>query len=96
MAKYIHTVKKLGEHVTKNIQKTEGSYAADAYKLLAYCYKQLNEDTRTGMAFGRIIDAYCWESIDGDGDKILRFKFQVRHDTDNEYIHIYEFIKCPL
>ena len=96
MAHFIHTVKKLGDHVTKNIQKTEGRYTSDVYRLLAYCYKQLNKDTRTEMPFGRIVKAECWKSIDGDGDEIIRFKFQVRHDSDNEYLHIYEFIKCSI
>lgn len=92
MAKYIHTVKKLGELSTKNIKKVECSDIVEVFRMLAYCYKQLNKKTRDDNT--HIIKADRWTSLDGDGHEIVRFKFHVRNDSENEYLYIYEFIRC--
>ena len=91
MAQMIVTQKKLGELYenkrTKMIQEDE----VQVYKTLAYCFQELNKRTRTEKY---IIKAESWTTIDGDGDKIYRFKFHVRYDENNEFLYIYEFIKC--
>ena len=94
MPKYIHTVKKLGDLSSRNIRKTECSDEAEVWKILAYCYKQLNKSTRDDCE--HIIKGDNWIAFDGLGKEILRFKFHVRYDSDNEYLHIYEFSKCDL
>ena len=93
MPKYIYTVKKLGDLSSRNIKKVECTDIGDVYRMLAYCYKQLNKKTRDD--FSCIIKAERWISFDGDGHEIFRFRFHVRRDSENEYLHIYEFIKCP-
>lgn len=91
MAHMIVTKKKLGElyenEKTKTIQRDE----MEVYKMLAYCFRELNKNTRTEKC---IIKAESWTAIDGDGDKIYRFKFHVRYDENNEFLYIYEFNKC--
>ncbi len=91
MAKMIFTEKKLGELFetkrTKNVQEDE----EQVYKMLAYCFRELNKQTRTAK---QIIKSWFWTTIDGDGDKIYRFKFHIRYDENNEFLYIYEFIKC--
>ena len=91
MAQMIVTEKKLGELYenkrTKMIQQDE----VQVYKTLAYCFQELNKRTRTEKY---IIKAEAWTTIDGDGDKIYRFKFHVRYDENNEFLYIYEFNKC--
>ena len=91
MAKLIVTVKKLGNLYEAKKDKVIREDAEGVYKTLAYCFKQLNKKTRDGKY---IIKAEYWTTIDGDGDKIYRFKFHVRYDENNEYLYIYEFIKC--
>lgn len=92
--KWRHTIKKLGDLSCKTTEKMEGSIKEDAYRLLAWCFKQLNKKTRDDNT--HIIKAEQWNALDGEGDLIFRFKFLARYDSDNEYLHIYEFIKCPL
>ena len=91
MAQMIITEKKLGElYETKREKKTSDN-PTTVYYTLAYCFKQLNKKTRDG---NYIIKAEHWTTIDGDGDKIHRFKFHVRYDENNEFLYIYEFNKC--
>ena len=91
MPKMIVTQKKLGE-LYEN-KRTRIIYEEDSkiYKTLAYCFQELNKRTRTET---HIIKAEHWTPMDGDGDKIHRFKFHVRYDENNEYLYIYEFTKC--
>ena len=91
MAQMIVTQKKLGELYenkrTKMIQEDE----VQVYKTLAYCFQELKKRTRTEKY---IIKAEFWATIDGDGDKIYRFKFHVIYDENNVFLFIFEFIKC--
>ena len=91
MAKMIITEKKLGELYETKRNKTTSDSPETVYYTLAYCFKQLNKKTRDGNF---IIKAEYWTPMDGDGDKIHRFKFHVRYDENNEFLYIYEFIKC--
>lgn len=91
MAQMIITKKKLGELYETKREKTTSEDTANIYYTLAYCFKQLNKGTRDGKF---IIKAEYWTTVDGDGDKIHRFKFHVRYDENNEFLYVYEFIKC--
>lgn len=91
MAKMIITKKKLGDLYEAKREKTTSESPVTVYLELAYCFKQLNKKTRDPNF---IIKAEYWTPVDGDGDKIHRFKFHVRYDENNEYLYVYEFIKC--
>lgn len=91
MAKMIITEKKIGEPYNTERAKTVQEDETQVYKMLAYCFQEFNEQTRTEK---KIIKDAFWTAMDGDGDKIYRFKFHVRYDENNEYVYIYEFYKC--
>ena len=91
MAQMIVTQKKLGELYENKRTRLIQEDAAKIYKTLAYCFQELNQATRTEKY---IIKAEYWTPVDGDGDKIHRFKFHVRYDENNEFLYIYEFNKC--
>ena len=91
MPKMIITEKKLGELFSNDRIKRFTKDGEEVFKMLAYCFKELNKQTRTEK---NIIHAKYWIAMDGDGDKIHRFNFHVRYDENNEYLYIYEFIKC--
>ena len=91
MAKALITEKKLGDIFSADRIKRFTKDDKEVFKWLAYCFQELNKQTRTDR---HIIHAKYWTAMDGDGDTIHRFKFQVRYDENNEYLYIYEFEKC--
>lgn len=91
MAKMIVTERKLGELYENKRTKVVQEDETQVYKTLAYCFQELNKQTATEKF---IIKRWFWTTIDGDGDKIYRFKFHVRYDENNERLYVYEFIKC--
>ena len=91
MAKALITEKKLGDIYSNDRIRRFTKDDKEVYMYLAYCFQQLNKETRTEK---KIIHAKHWTAMDGNGDLVHRFKFHIRYDENNEYLYIYEFEKC--